>query len=81
MKYEVIKQLSYDYEDVPPWRSYEVHAAGDDLRSLIMDAHICELDQDGGELAFYPLDWAPDGLHGVALHALKSAFAEAIAKN
>jgi len=47
--------LELDYADIGPWRNFEIHLYGSNLIEIIEDAHIAEIDQDGGELNVYHL--------------------------
>jgi hypothetical protein len=50
-------ELATEHRDCGPWRSYELLAAGDTLEELLADATITEIDQDGGEIKSYGLDY------------------------
>lgn len=39
------------------WRSYQLVTEGDSFDDLRANAHIFEIDQDGGEAGDHPLDW------------------------
>lgn len=56
----VFSELGVEYRDAGPWRSYELTAEGSTYLELLDDATIAEIDQDGGELAVYGLDDAPN---------------------
>lgn len=53
MKYSINTDLGIQYQDIPPWRSYEVSAEGNTLEELLDECYISEIDQDGGELNTY----------------------------
>ncbi len=55
-KYGIDTDLGVSYQDEGPWRSYQLTASGDTLEELLEDANIAEIDQDGGDLDFYPLE-------------------------
>ncbi len=55
-------ELSAEYQDVPPWRSYHLTAEGSSLTELLESATIAEVDQDGGDLRYYGLVNAPNAV-------------------
>lgn len=71
MRYSVDTDTGYAHQDEGPWRSYEVVAEGNTLDELIADAHIFEIDQDGGNLNDYPLEETGGSLHDLAIDAIK----------
>lgn len=44
-----------DFRDEAPWRSYMLTTSGNTLVELLEKSVITEVDQEGGELASYPL--------------------------
>jgi len=58
-KYSIDIDLGVEYLDIPPWRSYNLTACGDNIDQLLNDAMIAEIDQDGGDLNNYDIDNTP----------------------
>jgi len=55
------EELGISFQDEGPWRSWHLSTYGDSIASLIWNADISEIDQDGGSIDFYPLEDAePD---------------------
>lgn len=50
-------ELPIEYADSGAWRSYTLDAAGDTLEELLKDATISEIDQDGGTLNCYGIEY------------------------
>lgn len=70
-KYGIDTDLGVSYQDIGPWRSYQLTAYGDSFNELLEDASISEIDQDGGELAGpYPLEDATNEVHEIAIQYL-----------
>jgi len=53
------EEMGISYQDAGPWRSYHLSASGKNLEECLADAHIFEIDQDGGELGDFKLGDAP----------------------
>ena len=47
--------LGVSYEDCGAWRSYSAHTQGETVTELLENCMIVEIDQDGGDIAGYPL--------------------------
>lgn len=74
-KYNIsINDMSIDYRDCGPWRSYSLEASGSNLEELIQDITIAETDQDGGELRCYGLEDASNEIEEVALSLIKASW-------
>lgn len=63
--------LEVDHADEGEWRSYHLSAQGNTLAELLADAHITEVDQDGGELNTYHLVDARDDVSLAAFHEIE----------
>lgn len=44
------EELSEEWRDVGPWRSFRLDANGDTLAALLEEATVTAVDQDGGEM-------------------------------
>ena len=66
VRFSIDQDLEVSFEDSGRWRSYQLVATGNDVDELLADAHIAEVDQDGGEIAFYPLEETPNKIYDVA---------------
>jgi len=63
---EIEQHLDIDYQDIPPWRSYELHFDGTNLKEILETAMITEVDQDGGALRTYGVEDASDEIQEAA---------------
>ncbi len=66
------ESLGIDYLDEGPWRDYALVTEGRSIYELTMNAYIAEVDQDGGELAFYPLADASVEVEQAAINLIKA---------
>ncbi len=77
-KFNIDCDLGINYQDEPPWRSYQLTTLGDGITELIEEACISEVDQEGGDLACYGLNEASDDVREAAedmiLETLKKDF-------
>lgn len=73
VEFYIEEELPINYQDAGPWRSYHLEAAGNTYEELLTDAYIAEVDQDGGELNFYPLSEAGNAVYDAAERVLKGA--------
>ena len=58
-KIEIDCDTEVEWCDDGPWRNYQLEASGDTLEQVLKSAQITEIDQDGGDLATYGLEEAP----------------------
>lgn len=58
-KYNIDTDLGINYQDIPPWRSYQLTTHGNTMAELIENAVIAEVDQYGDDLDYYGLSDAP----------------------
>ena len=70
-KYYIETELGIPYEDCGAWRSYHLMAEGNDIGELWADAHISEVDQDGGDINDYPLEDAGNDVIGAVILLLE----------
>lgn len=71
-KIVIDQELSIDFCDEGPWRSYLLITEGYDFDQLTAEAYISEIDQDGGELDSYSIDDAPSDVGECAIELIKS---------
>lgn len=69
MKYNVDESIEGDFNDY--YASYDLVAEGNTLDELIEDAHIFEVDQDGGSGKDYKLVDTGGKLYDIAVEILK----------
>lgn len=75
-KYNIECDTGYPHEDCGRWRSYELVASGNTKEELLADAHIFEVDQDGGSLGDYPLEDTGGKLYELGLALIDQGIAE-----
>jgi len=54
--YHINTDIGLDYQDTPPWRSYTLETSGNTRSSLMSNAWIEEVDQDGGTIDSYDME-------------------------
>jgi hypothetical protein len=67
-----------EWADCGPWRSFSFTATGTDYESLVEDATISEVDQDGGELACYGLDQADSVVYDRVIEAINRRLSKGV---
>lgn len=72
--------LGVDYRDHGVWRSYELTAECNSLAELIDSAIISEIDQDGGEIDAYGIEFASQEVALAALRAIERVIGEVAKK-
>ena len=55
-EYSIDTNLDVSYGDIGQWRSYHLDTSGDNLKELLDNANISEIDQDGGDIDNYGLN-------------------------
>lgn len=65
--------LETEFRDSGAWRSYELNSFGRTLEDLIENAHISEIDQDGGEICTYGLGHAPGNVYKDAMKIIEGS--------
>lgn len=65
-----IDDLGVEYADSGAWRSYSMEATGTSADELLDNAHIFEIDQDGGNLRDYPLSSVGGALYKAGARAI-----------
>lgn len=65
--------LGIDFRDFGPWRSYHLDTHGDTLSECLVNATISEIDQDGGELDCYDIDYASSEVYRAVVDAITKA--------
>lgn len=61
----------YEHLDEGPWRSYRLSTDGSNEAELIQNAHIFEVDQYGGSLSNYPLEFTNTYLYNLSVNLIK----------
>jgi len=55
-RYSISEELTYEWRDAGPWRSFYLETYGDTLSELFENATIEAIDQDGGALDCFGYD-------------------------
>lgn len=66
--------LVVEFRDAGVWRSYNMTAEGRTYEELEDSVTIAEIDRDGGELACYGLDEAPNDVYDAVMRVLMNEF-------
>lgn len=66
-----LKDIGINFQDCGPWRSYHLDTYGHDTKSMIENAWIEEIDQDGGTLRYYSLDEAENDVLEASLKLIE----------
>lgn len=70
-RFSIDQDTGISYEDSGRWRSYQLYASGNDIDELMADAHIAEVDQNGDDINFYPLEESSNEIYKVSVKIIE----------